>query len=136
MVSLARKYDHITPVIIYMKKFLDCAWLREMQFFGNTVQTKGNLAQKRVTNVTFCLVNKQKNSLRANRMRHLNGAKFGSALDQFRAKTAMAGVFSTFTFATETTIEELKNCSKTKSLRKAVVFGSCLEEVVRRKGHD
>ena len=39
-----------------MKKFLDCDWLREMQFLGNTVQNKGkkkgNLVQKRVTNVT------------------------------------------------------------------------------------
>ena len=25
-----------------MKKFLNCDWLREMQFFGNTVQKKGN----------------------------------------------------------------------------------------------
>ena len=33
--------------------FLDCDWLREMQFLGNTVQKKGNLMQKRVTNVTF-----------------------------------------------------------------------------------
>ena len=40
-------------LIIYMKKFLDCDWLREMQFLGNTVQKKGNLVQKRVTNVTF-----------------------------------------------------------------------------------
>ena len=24
-----------------MKKFLDCDWLREMQFLGNTVQKKG-----------------------------------------------------------------------------------------------
>ena len=39
--------------IIYMKKFLDCDWLREMQFLGNTVQKKGNLVQKRVTNMTF-----------------------------------------------------------------------------------
>ena len=31
----------------------------------------------------------------------------------------MVGV-STFAFATETTIEELKNCSKTKILRKAL----------------
>ena len=47
-------------------------------------------------------------------MRHLNGAKFGSAPDQFRPKTAMVSVCSTFAFATETTvdIEELKNCSK------------------------
>ena len=30
-----------------MKKFLDCHWLREMQFFGNMVQKKGNLVQKR-----------------------------------------------------------------------------------------
>ena len=34
-------------IIIYMKKFLDCDWLREMQFFGNTLQKKGNLVQKR-----------------------------------------------------------------------------------------
>ena len=32
-----------------MKKFLDCDWLREMQFLGDTVQKKGNLVQKRVT---------------------------------------------------------------------------------------
>ena len=32
----------ILILIIYMKKFLDCDWLREMQFFGNTVQKKGN----------------------------------------------------------------------------------------------
>ena len=36
-----------------MKKFLDCDWLREMQFSGNTVQKKGNLVLERVTNVTF-----------------------------------------------------------------------------------
>ena len=57
-------------------------------------------------------------------MRHLNGAKFGSAPDQFRAKTAMVGVCSTFAFATETTVDELKNCSKNETLRKALVFGS------------
>jgi len=46
-------------------------------------------------------------------MRHLNGAKLGSAPDdQFRAKTAMVGVCSTFAFATEKAVEELKNCSK------------------------
>ena len=57
-------------------------------------------------------------------MSHLNGAKFGSTLDQFRAKTAMVCVSSTFAFATETTLKELKNCSKTKTLHKALVFGS------------
>ena len=36
-----------------MKKLLGCDWLREMQFLGNKVQKKGNLVQKRVTNVTF-----------------------------------------------------------------------------------
>ena len=36
-----------------MKTFLDCDWLREMQFLGNTVQKKGNRVQKRVTKVTF-----------------------------------------------------------------------------------
>ena len=91
-----------------MKKFLDCDWLKEMQFLGNKVQKKGNLVQKRVTNVTFWLAKKQRNSLRANQMRHLNGAKFGSAPDQFRAKTTMVGVCSTFAFATETTVDELK----------------------------
>ena len=37
----------------YMKKILDCDWLREMQFFGNTAQKKGNLVQERITNVIF-----------------------------------------------------------------------------------
>ena len=72
----------IPDLIIYMKKFLDCDWLRGMQFLGNTVQKKGNLVQNRVKNVTFWLADKQRNSLRANQMRHLNGAKFGSTPDQ------------------------------------------------------
>ena len=55
-------------------------------------------------------------------MRHLNGAKFGSAPDQFRAKTAMVGVCSTFAFATETTVKELKNCSKTENTAKSTGF--------------
>ena len=33
---------YIHNLMIYMKKFLDCDWLREMQFLGNTVQKKGN----------------------------------------------------------------------------------------------
>ena len=32
----------VKQLIIYMKKFLDCDWLRELQFFGNRVQKKGN----------------------------------------------------------------------------------------------
>ena len=52
-------------------------------------------------------------------MRHLNGVKFGSAPGQFRAKTATVGVCSTFAFATETTIEELKNCSKNENTAKS-----------------
>ena len=119
----------VTGLIIYMKKFLDCDWLREKQFLGNTVQKKGNLVQKRVTNVTFWLANKQRNSLRANQMRHLNGAKFGSAPDQFRAKTAMVGVCSTFAFATETTVEELKNYSKNENNAKSTVFGSLFRRI-------
>ena len=59
-------------------------------------------------------------------MRHLNGTKFGSAPDhspdQFRAKTAMVSVCSTFSFATETTVEELKNCSKNESTAKSTGF--------------
>ena len=39
--------------LLYMKKFLDCDWLREMQFFGNMAQKKGILVQKRITNVIF-----------------------------------------------------------------------------------
>ena len=31
-----------------MKKFLDCDWLREMQFFGNTVQKKVIECRKKV----------------------------------------------------------------------------------------
>ena len=68
------------------------------------------------------MVNKQRNSLKANQVRHLNGAKFGSALDQFPAKTAMAGVCSRFAFATTTTIEELRNCSKNKNTAKSTDF--------------
>ena len=74
-------------------------------------------------------------------MRHLNGAKFRSAPDQFRAKTAMVGVVPAsqgiqgrfqirklaFTlqhicFATETTVEELKNCSKNENTAKSTGF--------------
>ena len=112
-----------------MKTFLDCDWLREKQFLGNTVQEKGNLVQKRVTKVTFCLANKQRNSLEANQMRHLNGAKFGSAPDQFRAKTAIVGICGTFAFAVEATVEELKTALKTKTLRKALVFGSLFRRI-------
>ena len=123
------KLGQYHTLIIYMKKFLDCDWLRGMQSLGNTVQKKGNLVQKRVTNVTFWLGNKQRNPLRANQMRRLNGAKFGSTPDQFRAKTTMVGVCSTSSLATETTVEELKNCSKTKTLRKALVFGSLVGRI-------
>ena len=55
-------------------------------------------------------------------MRHLNGAKFGSAPDQFRAKTAMASVCSTFAFATETTVDELKNYSKNEKTAESTGF--------------
>ena len=72
------------------------------------------------------MTKKQRNSLRGNQMRHLNGAKFASAPDQtahqFRAKTAMVGICSTFAFATETTVEELKNCSKNENTAKSAGF--------------
>ena len=55
-------------------------------------------------------------------MRHLNGAKFGSAPEQFRAKTAMVRLGSTFAFATEITVEELKNCSKNENTVKTTGF--------------
>ena len=55
-------------------------------------------------------------------MHRLNGAKFGSAPDQFQAKTAMIGVCSTFAFATETTVEELKNRSKKENTAKSSGF--------------
>ena len=44
-------------------------------------------------------------------MPHLNDAKLDSLWTSFEQKP-LAGVCSTFAFATETTIEELKNCSK------------------------
>ena len=76
-----------------MKKFLDCDWLKGMQFLGNTmqkkgnwVQKKGNLVQTRVTNMTFWMANNQRNSLRANQMRHLNGAKLDSLRTSFEQK--------------------------------------------------
>ena len=103
-----------------MKKFLHYDWLREMQFLGNTVQKKGNLVQKRVTKVTFWLVNKQRNSLR--------GIKCPIEMvenldpDYFQAKTAIVGICSTFAFATESTVEELKNCSKNESTAKSTGF--------------
>ena len=68
------------------------------------------------------MANNQRNSQRPNQMRHLNGEKFGSAPDQFRAKTAMVGVCSTFAFATETTVKELKNCSKNEKNAKSIGF--------------
>ena len=52
--------------------------------------------------------------------------------DQFRAKTAMVGVCSGFAFATETTVEELKNCSKNENTAKSAGFWLLLEELVRR----
>ena len=55
-------------------------------------------------------------------MHHLNGAKFGSAPYQFREKTVMADVCSTFAFATETTVKELKNCSKNEKTAKSTGF--------------
>ena len=55
-------------------------------------------------------------------MRHLNGEKFGSAPDQFRAKTAMVSVCSTFAFATERTVDELKNYSKNEKTAKSTGF--------------
>ena len=55
-------------------------------------------------------------------MRHLNGAKLGSAPDQFGAKPAMVGDCSTFAFATETTVEELKNYSKSENTAKSIGF--------------
>ena len=81
------------------------------------------------------MANNQRNAQRPNQMRHLNGAKFGSAPDQFRAKTAMVGVCSTFAFATETTVKELKNCSKNeKKCEKHWFLALSLEEFVRRQG--
>ena len=68
------------------------------------------------------MVNKQRNSLRANQVRHLNGTKFGSALDQFRAKTGVTGICSRFVFGTATTIDELKNCSKNENTTKSTGF--------------
>ena len=40
----------------------------------------------------------------------------------FEQKHAMVGVCSTFAFATETTVEELKNCSKNENTAKSTSF--------------
>ena len=40
----------------------------------------------------------------------------------FEKKTAMVSVCSTFAFATETTVEELKNCSKNENTAKSTGF--------------
>ena len=50
----------------------------------------------------------------------------------FEQKHAMVGVCSTFAFATETTVEELKNCSKNETVQKHWFLALCLEELVRR----
>ena len=55
-------------------------------------------------------------------MCHINGAKSGSAPDQFRVETTMVGVCSTFAFATKTTVEEQKNCSKNGNTAKSTGF--------------
>ena len=35
-------FSVLIVVIIYMKKIMQSDWLREVQFFGNTVQKRGN----------------------------------------------------------------------------------------------
>ena len=48
--------------------------------------------------------------------------EFQATPDQFRATTAVVGDCSTFAFATETTVEELKNCSKNENTAKSTGF--------------
>ena len=67
----------------------------------------------------LALVDKFIGELYQPRTGHFNGAIFGSALDQFRAKAAMAGLCNRFAFATATTIEDLKNCSKNENTAKS-----------------
>ena len=45
-----------------MKKLLDSAWLRKVQFFLNTVPKRGNWMQKKVIKQAFWLVNEQRSS--------------------------------------------------------------------------
>ena len=42
--------------------------------------------------------------------------------DQFRAKTAVVGVCSTFAFATKLTVEEVKNCCRKENTAKSTGF--------------
>ena len=49
---------------------------------------------------------------------------FSSRERRLGTRQAMVGVCSTFSFATETTVELKKTALKTKTLRKALVFGS------------
>ena len=69
-------------------------------------------------------------------MRHLNGAKFGSALDQFRAKTAMASVCNRFAFCDRNNYRGAKNRSKNENTTKSTDFWlsvwkkQCLEKKI------
>ena len=53
-------------------------------------------------------------------MRQLNGAKFGSG--PVPSKNRNGWLCSTFAFATETTVEELENCSKHEDTAKSTGF--------------
>ena len=56
-------------------------------------------------------------------MRHLKGAKFGSAPDQFRAiKKGNGWRLQHICSWTETTVEELKNCSQNENTAKSTGF--------------
>ena len=48
----------ISEVIIYIQKFLDSDWIREMQFLGNVMQKKGNSVQRKKTGHSDWLMTK------------------------------------------------------------------------------
>ena len=48
----------ISEVIIYIQKFLDSDWIREMQFLGNVMHKKSNSVQTKKTGYSDWLMTK------------------------------------------------------------------------------
>ena len=62
-------------------------------------------------------------------MRHLNGAKFGTAPDQFRAKTATVGVCSTLGTLSKDDDDGSENDGKKINLRSFKLNRVCLDSL-------
>ena len=84
----------IIPIIIYMKKIMQSDWLREVQYFGNTVQKRGYWMQKMVIKQAFWLVNEQRSSQIANQMRAVDGASWIDKMADRFGENARVAMFS------------------------------------------